>query len=143
MLTLGLMEGIFAATAMVLVLYGLCDAGVPLHRIFAPPAVALVGFAAYFVWREGAIESVGDIAGLLAAASIGLFLPLAGLRWAWKAAKRLQPVSTVTSAAGREIDLRDRPPAEIDLREPAPVTPGVVSGRIDRTRTNAPTRAPV
>ena len=112
MLTLGLMEGIFAATAMFLVMFILTTGDVlPLHRIAAPIALVTTGFIAYAVFESGRITRAIEVAGLVTAGALMFWLPALGLYVCWRlgAPREQAPQQAERLTAIQEQAIPDRP----------------------------------
>jgi hypothetical protein len=98
-LTLGLVEGVLSATLGILVLVGAANENAPLHRIFGPMVVVVVGVAAYGVHAAGAMHEAADVVGLAAFASLAFIAPLAVMRYAWKQTRLLTAAAPLKSEA--------------------------------------------
>jgi hypothetical protein len=126
MLTLGLMEGIFAAAAMALLFFMAMEMNLPLHRIFGPPVVLIAGFIGYTVYDQGVLTSGWQVLGLLAGATFAFFIPLGVLALAWN----LQRVPKAVAAPARVTE-------PVPTPEPA-VEPRVKVRPRERTRERTP-----
>ena len=89
MLTLGLMEGVLSATVGILILVAMADGNAPLHRIFGPLVVVVVGSAAYGIHASGTVEAASDVVGLALFAFIAFFAPLGIMRAGWKVVREM------------------------------------------------------
>jgi len=126
MLTLGLMEGIFGAVVMGMLLFMAIEMNVPLHRIFGPPVVVLLGLIGYAVYDQGVVTSVWQVLGLLAAATLAFFIPLGVLAVAWHLQRG--PKVVPSRAPARTVEPAAAP-------EPVPsVQPRVTVRPLERTR---------
>ena len=123
MLTLGLMEGFFAATLGALLLVGAANENAPLHRIFGPLVIVTLGFAAYGVHASGAMKSGGEVVGLGFYAFVGFFAPLGFMRACWKAMRRMNeaPSRSAANAGTRAPALASAVPATAIALEPRKV----------------------
>jgi hypothetical protein len=124
MLTLGLMEGFFAATLGALLLAGAANENVPLHRVFGPLVMVTVGFAAYGIHASGAMGSGGEVLGLGFFAFVAFFAPLGFMRACWKAVRRMneapaRPAAQAGTTAAAPVAVVTPPAASQEPRKVA------------------------
>jgi len=88
MLTLGLMEGLFFATILLLVFVTLAE-GAPMHRILGPPALIAISLITIGVVNADLSLTANQIAGLVVSGFTGFLLPVIVMRSAWRSMRRL------------------------------------------------------
>ena len=108
MLTLGLFEGVFAATIGILLLVGAANENAPLHRVFGPIVILVLGGGAYGIHAAGVVDGFGEVIGLAFFGAIAFVAPVAVMRFAWKATRDMDQAPA--QEGGAVIRLRTKEP---------------------------------